>query len=128
MQYQLFAVPIAYADKANRLFNQINQDSGDNLVVRYSANGQEPATYLLGGWPIDDATKATFPYSLSAEFDVDTEGPAGAYTTQELVEAAEAMTGHVITDSDSTMVSVLADQAKAVVCAAKGIQEIILEP
>lgn len=124
IQYILFAIPVAHGEVMNRVWNQIFHDSGDNLESRYSANGQEPASHLIGGLPIDDATKARYPFSKSAtDFTLDPLGPAGAYTQAQVDDAVAALESVLLT---GPTLGGAGASAMATMCAAMGIQLIKL--
>jgi hypothetical protein len=123
IQYIVFAIPVAFGEVMNRVWNQINSDSGDNLSQRFSANGQEPASHLIGGLPIDDATKATYPYSKTADFTLDPLGPAGAYTQQQVDDAVAALESVLLT---GPTLGEAGPQALETICTLMGIQRIVL--
>lgn len=108
IQYAALVIPVAHAECMNRLLNQAWHDGGDNLSVRCSPTGAEPATHFLGGLPISDAEKAEFPYSKENGIEVDPEGPAAEFTQTQADDALAALEINIRTGNMDMILSEVA--------------------
>lgn len=125
--YMLLAAPVEHADAFNRMVNVRNGDSGDALKIRLSTTGQEPATYLCGGWPPADDEELVF-YQSPAEHEfVPPEGwpILDGVTEQEVLDARAASEISVRSGPNSAVLPVAAMGA---LFADLGIQEIFGDP
>lgn len=87
--YALYAIPAPHANAANRLFNVVYDDAGNNLSQPLSADGQEPATYYYGGKPVT-AEEAAMLQGLSAALPTPAGGwPHGGVSAAEAQAAAD---------------------------------------
>lgn len=89
--YAILAIPVGHANAINRVFNLINQDSGDNLAQPLGANGQEPATYKYGGWNVTPE-QVTLYQTLADNLPTPEGGwPYNDVTEQDAIDAASAL-------------------------------------
>lgn len=121
--YALYAIPVAHAAAINRLFNDIEGDVGDNFSVPLSADGQEPATYLMGGRPANTAWLAKY-QNLDTAPHVPAGGwPIGGGVTEQQVSDAVAVLEMVVRSGPSAYT--LPAAARGALLGELGVQEII---
>lgn len=72
-------VPAAMEDNANRLLNVIFQDVGDNLSIRLSVSGSEPATWVTASVNLTNPTWWSWFGDLAAAIQADDIAPEGGW-------------------------------------------------
>lgn len=88
--------PVAQAEAANRLFNVIQSDSGDNLSRFLSATGAEPASHVAGSFVVQQSWIALCVDGLADKIEADEVAPAGGWPLMDgetvLLSKADAKT------------------------------------
>ena len=122
--YAIVVVPDAHKNAANRVFNLLFSDSGDNLSQPLSADAQEPASHWFGGWPVSPEQANTL-QTLGDSMPIPSEGwPHEGVSEEDAAAAVAALYINVNTGEDA---ETLPEQNRQTVFAALGLQRVEVE-
>lgn len=122
--YAVVVIPDPHKAAANRVFNVLNADSGDNLSQSLSADGQFPASHWFGGWPVT-AEQANRLQILATDLPEPPDGwPYEGESEEDAAAAAAALYININTGEDA---EALPEQNRVTVFAALGLQRVEIE-